>query len=230
MKIIRRVKNLKSEISNIKNLGFVPTMGSFHKGHISLIRKSLKKCNKTLISIYVNPTQFNNKKDFSTYPRNIKKDLNKIRNLNVDIVFIPKTSEIYSKKIKNKNIVIQNKNKVLCAKYRKGHFEGVINVVDRLLSIVKPNYMFLGEKDFQQFFLIKKYIKNKFKTRIVLCKTVRDKRYIALSSRNKLLTKKNLTVVSKISIELNFLKRKIKKNFKNINKINYYKNLISKKI
>ena len=98
MKIIRRVKNLKSEISNIKNLGFVPTMGSFHKGHISLIKKSLKKCNKTLISIYVNPTQFNNKKDFSTYPRNVKKDLNKIRNLNVDMVFIPKLQRFIQKK------------------------------------------------------------------------------------------------------------------------------------
>ena len=105
----------------------------------------------------------------------------------------------------------------------------MINVVDRLLFIVKPNYMFLGEKDFQQFFLIKKYIKNKFKTKIVLCKTIRDKRYIPLSSRNKLLTKKNLTTVSKISIKLNLLKKKIKKNFKHINKINYIKNLITKK-
>ena len=109
MKIIRRVKDLKSEISNIKNLGFVPTMGSFHNGHISLIKKSIKKCSKTLISIYVNPTQFNNKKDFSSYPRNIKKDLNKIKNLNVDIVFIPKTSEIYSKKIKNKKLLYKKK-------------------------------------------------------------------------------------------------------------------------
>ena len=87
MKIIRSIKELKSEISNINNLGFVPTMGGFHKGHLSLVKKSINKCSKTLVSIYVNPTQFNNKKDFSRYPRNIKKDLNKLKKLNI-ILFL----------------------------------------------------------------------------------------------------------------------------------------------
>ena len=95
MKIIRSIKKLKSTISNVDNLGFVPTMGGIHEGHLSLIKKSVKKCKKTLISIYVNPTQFNNKKDFSKYPRNIKKDLTILKKQNADFAFIPKSSEIY---------------------------------------------------------------------------------------------------------------------------------------
>ena len=113
MKIIRRIKELKSEISNINNLGFVPTMGSFHEGHLTLVKKSINKCNKTLVSIYVNPTQFNNKKDFSRYPRNIKKDLNTLKKLNIDYVFAPKTSEIYKEKRKNR-LTIHGKKNILC--------------------------------------------------------------------------------------------------------------------
>ncbi len=117
MKIIRRIKELKSEISNINNLGFVPTMGGFHKGHLSLIKKSIIKSNRTLVSIYVNPAQFNNKKDFSKYPRDIKKDLNKLKKLEVDYVFLPKTSEIY--KEKEKKLIIHSKKKILCGNIEK---------------------------------------------------------------------------------------------------------------
>ena len=130
MKIIRRIKELKIEISNINNLGFVPTMGGFHKGHLSLIKKSIEKCSKTLVSIYINPTQFNNKKDFFRYPRNIKKDLNTLKKLNIDYVFLPSTSEIYKEK-REKRLDVHSKKKVLCGKYRKGHFEGVIDIIDR---------------------------------------------------------------------------------------------------
>ena len=113
MKIIRRIKELKLEIANINNLGFVPTMGSFHKGHLSLVKKSINKCTKTLVSIYINPTQFNNKKDFSRYPRNIKKDLNTLKKLNIDYVFLPITTEIYKEKRK-KRLDVHSKKKVLC--------------------------------------------------------------------------------------------------------------------
>ena len=129
MKIIRRIKELKSEISNIYNLGFVPTMGAFHEGHLSLIKKSLNKSSKTLVSIYVNPTQFNNKKDFTKYPRNIKKDLKTLKKLNIDYVFLPSTSEIYKEK-REKRLDVHSKKKVLCGKYRKGHFEGVIDIIN----------------------------------------------------------------------------------------------------
>ena len=137
-------------------------MGGLHKGHLKLIKKSINRSQKTLVSIYVNPTQFNKKKDFLKYPRNTKKDLKILKRQKVDFVFLPKTEEIYKRKIR-KNIKIHRKKNVLCGKFRKGHFEGVIDVIDRFLSLINPKYIFLGEKDFQQLFLIKNYVKNNLK-------------------------------------------------------------------
>ena len=220
MKILLNNNDLNKALIRVNNLGFVPTMGSLHKGHISLINRSKKDSNKTLVSIFVNPTQFNNKKDFKRYPRNIKNDLSKLRKLYVDFVYIPTKSEVYNFKRKKK-IKIKNKDNVLCAKFRKGHFEGVIDVMDRLTKLIKPDKIFMGEKDFQQIYLIKKYINKKYKNRIVTCKTIRDKNQLALSSRNKLLSKKSLILASKYIKEIKILK----KNFlvKNININNFLK-------
>ena len=228
MKIIRNVKNLKETIANIPNLGFVPTMGALHKGHLKLIKKSINRSQKTLVSIYVNPTQFNKKKDFSKYPRNTKKDLQILKMQKVDFVFLPKTREIYKRQIR-KNIKIHRKKNVLCGKFRKGHFEGVIDVIDRFLSLINPKYIFLGEKDFQQLFLIKNYVKNKFKVKVVSCKTVRDKNYVALSSRNFLLSKKNLATAGKIAKKLKSFKNRLKNNQNFKKSINNIKNKLIEK-
>lgn len=222
MKIIRSIKELKKTIPNITNLGFVPTMGGIHNGHLSLFDKSINKCNKTLASIYINPTQFNNKKDFLKYPTNINKDLKILKKLKIDFVFIPKTYEIYKKK-RSKKLKIHSKKNVLCGKFRKGHFDGVIDVIDRFLNLINPNYMFLGEKDFQQLFLIKNYVKKKFRVKIVPCKTIRDKNYIALSSRNYLLSKKDLSIASQIAKKLKLFKIKLRSNHNYKKKINYIK-------
>ena len=211
MKIIRSIKELKKTIPNITNLGFVPTMGGIHNGHLSLFDKSINKCNKTLASIYINPTQFNNKKDFLKYPTNINKDLKILKKLKIDFVFIPKTYEIYKKK-RSKKLKIHSKKNVLCGKFRKKHFDGVIDVIDRLLNLINPNYMFLGEKDFQQLFLIKNYVKKKFRVKIVPCKSIRDKNYIALSSRNYLLSKKDLIIASQIAKKLKLFKIRLRSN------------------
>ncbi len=226
MKIIRTIKNIKKNISKVDNLGFVPTMGGLHKGHLSLIKKSLRKCDKTIVSIYVNPTQFNNKKDFSKYPRNINNDIKLLKKINVDYIFIPKTKEIYKKK-RSKKIKIHIKKKILCGKFRKGHFEGVVDIIDRFLNIIKPKYIFLGEKDFQQLFLIKKYVDKKFNTKIISCKTVRNKNFAALSSRNLLLTKKSMYMVEKIAKTLYKLKKMIKNNYNYKKKIIFYKNYLT---
>ena len=207
MKILENIIDLKKAINTINDLGFVPTMGGLHNGHISLIKKSKKKCKKTLISIYINPRQFSSNKDFRSYPKTINKDLSKLKKLNVDYVFLPKTKDIYKKKL-NKKIIISNKDQVLCAKFRKGHFEGVLEIMSRLLNIIKPRYVFLGEKDFQQLFLIKKYLSKKYNTDIYSCETIRDKNFIALSTRNLLLSKKELKIVSKISKKILLLKKK----------------------
>ena len=185
-------------------------MSFMHKGHLSLIRRSNQICNKTVVSIFINPKQFNNKNDFKTYPKNIKKDLKLLtQTKKVDFVYIPKLIDIFknNKKPKIKLIKI---DKILCAKFRKGHFEGVLDVMDRLTSIVKPNKIFMGNKDFQQLFLVKKYLKKKYNTEVIGCKTIRNKDKLALSSRNYLLSKDSLTLASKIIKKLIILKKKIK--------------------
>ena len=222
MKILRTKNDLKEATNKIKNLGFVPTMGSLHNGHISLIKKSKLICNRTLVSIYVNPKQFNSKKDFSKYPKNITKDLNILKKLRIDFVFTPSTKEIYKEK-RIKKIVLPNKYKVLCAKSRKGHFEGVLDIMDRFIKLINPKYTFMGEKDFQQLFLVNKFIGKKYKNKIFPCKTVRDKNFLALSSRNFLLSRNQLTKAGQIA--------KCLLNFKSSLKINnqLYNYLLIKK-
>ena len=145
MKILLNNIDLNQALYGVSNLGFVPTMGSLHKGHISLINRSLKECNKTIVSIFVNPTQFNKKKDYLNYHRNFKKDLQILKKLKVDYLFLPEVDAIYSKKRKTK-IKLNKSDNILCAKFRKGHFEGVIDVMDRLSKKIKPKKIYLGEK------------------------------------------------------------------------------------
>ena len=215
MKILLTNNDLNEALLGNSNIGFVPTMGSLHKGHISLIRKSLIQCNKTIVSIFVNPTQFNNKNDYVKYPRNLKSDLKILKKLKVNFIFIPIKNQIYNKKNSIK-IELLKKDKILCAKYRKGHFEGVIDVMTRLTKIVKPSKIYMGEKDFQQLILVKRFIEKNFNSKIVSCKTIRDKNKLALSSRNLLLKKDNLIKAGKIaqnliSFKKQFSKKKISK-------------------
>jgi pantoate--beta-alanine ligase len=217
MKILYNNNDLIEALKGVKKLGFVPTMGSLHKGHLSLIKRSKKECNKTLVSIFVNPTQFNNNNDYKRYPRNNSKDLLILKDLNVNFVFIPNRKNIYKKKRKF-NIKINKQKKILCAKLRKGHFEGVIDVMDRLTTLIKPKKIFMGEKDFQQLYLIKNFIEKKYKTTIVPCKTIRDKNKLALSSRNFLLSKKELVKAGKLTQNLILFKKELLKK-KNINNL-----------
>ncbi len=221
MKILLNNIDLNEALFGNSNIGFVPTMGSLHDGHISLIKKSLKRSNKTVVSIFINPKQFNNKEDYKKYPRNMKKDLKILKKLKVDFIYLPKIKDIYKSKNKIK-IKLNKGDKVLCAKYRKGHFEGVIDVMTRLTEIVNPSKIFMGEKDFQQLLLVSRYIEKNFKSKIVSCKTIRDKNKLALSSRNILLNKNNIKKAGKVAKDLIIFKKKLSKS-KNI------KNLISMK-
>ena len=206
MKILLNNNDLNEALLNASNLGFVPTMGSLHKGHMSLIKRSLKECNKTIVSIFINPSQFNNKNDYKKYPRNIKKDLKILRKLKVDYVYLPRIKDIYKAKNKIK-IKLNKKDQILCAKYRKGHFEGVIEVMTRLTKIVNPSKIFMGEKDFQQLLLVKRYVEKNFRSKIISCKTIRDKNKLALSSRNTLLSKNSLVKASAIARNLIIFKK-----------------------
>ena len=217
MKILLSNNDLNEALYDVSNLGFVPTMGGLHKGHISLIKKSLKECKKTIVSIFINPTQFNNKKDFKSYPRNNKRDLSILKKLKIDFLYIPKVKDVYYLKRKS-SINLNKKDRILCAKFRKGHFEGVIDVMDRLTNMIKPKKIFMGEKDFQQLYLVKRYIEKKYKSTIISCKTIRDKNKLPLSSRNLLLKKKELNEAGKIINNLILFKKHLigKKNIRRL--------------
>ena len=222
MKIIRNSNQLVKYIKVYgSNIGFIPTMGGLHKGHLSLITKAKHKKVKTVVSIFVNPKQFNNKKDFISYPRNIKNDIKILKKIKPNVVFIPKKSEIYKKKTKIK-IKIDKFSKLLCGKFRPNHFEGVVDVIDRFLKLIKPKYIFLGIKDFQQLWLIKNYIKYKHKTKVIPCKTIRYKDGMALSTRNYLLSKEDKEIGSNIY-------KIIKRNKSLINNKNYNQIIIKLK-
>ena len=210
MKIITKLTDLNKAINKEKNLGFVPTMGSLHKGHKSLIKVSRKLTQKTLVSIFINPSQFNNKEDFESYPRNLAKDLELLKKLKVDIIYLPSINQIYKSKNFPK-IILKKSQKILCAKFRKGHFEGVLDVLSRFIKLISPKMMFMGEKDYQQFFLVRNYISKKYDTIVYPCKTIRSANGVAISSRNKLLRKKDLKKSGLISRKLMKLKRSIYK-------------------
>ena len=209
MKIIQSKNKLIKLIHNQKNLGFVPTMGAIHKGHLSLIKKSISQCNKTIVSIYVNKPQFNQKNDFKNYPRVLKKDISILKKTKIDYLYLPKDNQIYHKR-QNKKIKIDSFSKKLCGKFRPGHFEAVVDVVNRFIQIINPTKIYLGKKDMQQLILISNFIKeNKINVKVVGCKTIRERNGIASSSRNNLLTLNEKKIASKIYKIIKENKRKL---------------------
>ena len=228
MKLIKQITDLNKAISDENRLGFVPTMGSLHKGHEALIKNSQKKCKKTIVTIFVNPTQFNKKKDYKNYPRNLNKDLKLLKKLKVDYVYLPTVDQIFNKQLPK--ILLNKSQKVLCANFRKGHFEGVLDVLNRFVKLISPKSIFMGEKDYQQFFLVKRFIEKNYKTKVYLIKTVRNSSMVALSSRNRLLNKTNLSTLGLITNELLNLKKIIYQDNRNFKKLilDLKKNLIKK--
>ena len=221
MKILHNNNALNKALEGISVLNFVPTMGGLHEGHVSLIKNSLKQTGATIVSIFINPKQFNDKKDFKKYPRNLNKDLNILKKLKINFLYLPEYKDIYNSK-NDKEIKLKKKEKILCAKYREGHFEGVLDVMDRLTKSIKPKKIFMGEKDFQQFYLVKKFIEKKYNCKVIACKTIREKNYLAMSTRNQLLTKKQFEIGGKIA----FILKDFKNNLKN--KINIKKLILEK--
>ena len=219
MILLKEITDLNKAIHKVNELGFVPTMGNLHKGHEFLIKMSKERCEKTLVSIFVNPTQFNDKDDYITYPRNLIKDLKILKKLKVNFVYLPTINQVYKNK-KLPKINLKKKQKILCARFRKGHFEGVLNVLNRFVKLISPNMMFMGEKDYQQFFLVRDFIERKYKTRVIPCKTIRGPNGVALSSRNSLLDKSDLKISGFIANKLLKLKRSIinENNSRNIDK------------
>lgn len=176
---------------NSQTLGFVPTMGALHNGHVSLIKKSTEENDYTLISIFVNPKQFNNSEDLKQYPRTLDADLSLLEGLSNCVVFAPAEAELYPKNDGFVPMELGSIGRVLEGAFRPGHFEGVVHVVHNLFRLVEANQAYFGQKDFQQLAIIRLLTKHfGFQTRIIACPTVRETNGLAMSSRNMRLSEK----------------------------------------
>ena len=172
-----------------KSIGFVPTMGALHEGHLSLIRRARKDNDLVAVSIFVNPAQFTPGEDLKRYPRPVNNDIALCRRAGVDFIFYPKPEEIYPQGYKT-YVAVEDLSRVLCGKSRPGHFRGVATVVAKLLNIVQPDILYLGQKDAQQAVIINRMVRDlNFPVRVRIMPTVREKGGLALSSRNAYLSK-----------------------------------------
>ncbi len=190
MEIFKQAALLQEALHNQTKVGFIPTMGALHQGHISLVEQARAQCDVVVVSLFVNPTQFNDPKDLERYPRDLQGDAAMLEKAGVDFVFAPSVSEIYpeGQTIKN-DYDFGDLENVMEGKFRPGHFAGVAQVVGRLFDIVGPDVAFFGEKDFQQLAIIRALEKLRGdKIQIVGCPTIREESGLAMSSRNMLLS------------------------------------------
>jgi pantoate--beta-alanine ligase len=190
MLIFKLTKDIKAYINECKKegkrIGFVPTMGALHKGHISLINKCNDMADMTICSIFVNPTQFNNPDDLKKYPVTIENDITFLESNNCDVLFLPELNEIYPEgPVQNFHFDLRYLEAILEGEYRPGHFQGVCQVVKLLLDIVEPHQLYLGQKDYQQCMVIKRLIElMSSSVELIICPTVREDDGLAMSSRN----------------------------------------------
>ncbi len=194
MLLFKRVADLQKYTKSLKNngleIGFAPTMGALHAGHTSLVHRAKEKCDVVVVSIFINPTQFNDAKDLDKYPRTPERDLELLAEAGCDIVFMPSVSEVYPHgNTPSVKYDFGKLERILEGEFRPGHFDGMAQVVSRLLDIVQPNKLFMGQKDFQQLAVVARMLEiQKSKVELVSCPIVREKDGLAMSSRNVRLT------------------------------------------
>ena len=212
MVLFRKKSNLIIKLTNLKKnnfkIGLVPTMGALHKGHISLVERSIKENDYSIVSIFINPIQFNDKKDLKSYPENLTKDCNYLDSISSDIIiFAPEINDIYDNNLSVKKFNFYGLDKFMEGKYRKDHFNGVATIVSHLFNIVKPNNAYFGVKDFQQLRIIQQLvIENNIPVNVIGCETIREKDGLALSSRNTKLSKHYRKIASKVYEIINYVR------------------------
>lgn len=188
IKTIKELQNILNNSGEIGTVGFVPTMGALHKGHLSLVSQAVRETQTVVVSIFVNPTQFNDSGDLEKYPRTLESDLKLLETTGCKIVFVPTVKEVYPE-ADNRKFNFGTLESVMEGKHRPGHFNGVAQVVSKLFDIVKPDKAYFGLKDFQQLAIIKSMVKQlNLQIEIVACPIIREKSGLAMSSRNELLT------------------------------------------
>lgn len=223
MKLVKSVKKMQEICRRLKRegktIGFVPTMGFLHAGHLSLVRRSVKESDRTVMSIYVNPLQFGPKEDFKKYPRNLKQDINLVKNLGVDYIFTPEDKEMYPENYLT-TVGVAEITEVLCGALRPGHFRGVTTVVVKLFNIVLPDCAYFGQKDAQQAVVIKKMVKDlNMPLRIKVLPIVREPDGLAMSSRNIYLSRQERTDAAVLYKSLQLCRKLIQAGERNSYKI-----------
>ncbi len=192
MQIFTTVKTLKLALKNVlpnQTVGFVPTMGALHKGHLSLVKNAKKTADRVVVSIFVNPTQFDRKEDLINYPSTFQTDIKHLQEASCDFLFVPTVKEMYPNHTESQVFDFDGLDQVMEGAHRKGHFNGVGTIVKRLFEIVQPNFAFFGEKDFQQLQIIKKMVeKESLQVKIIAVPIFREPDGLAMSSRNSRLT------------------------------------------
>ena len=212
MLILKTIKDINNQVVELKEMGkkvgFVPTMGALHEGHISLIRLSNRENDLTVCSIFVNPTQFNDPKDFEKYPITLESDMQKLIAAKCDILFLPTVAEMYPKGLKNSEpIDFGYIAGTLEGEFRPGHFDGMAQIVEKLLRAVAPHRLYMGQKDYQQAMICTRLIKKRnLKIKIVVCPIKREKDGLAMSSRNVRLDARSRKVAVEISKVLKSMK------------------------
>ena len=223
-------KALSPFLENCKSVGFVPTMGALHKGHLSLVEQACNENDCVVVSIFVNPTQFNKAQDLEKYPRTLESDLELLKSVKGNVfVFSPNASELYKNNITSKKYNFSGIENEMEGKHREGHFDGVGTVLNLLFRMVKPNKAYLGEKDFQQLEVVKKLVEiENLPVAIIGCSIVREKSGLAMSSRNKRLNENQLKEATLIFKTLNEVQQNFDiLNFSQLNKLvknTFYKN------
>ncbi len=193
MKVItkaRELQNVLNQHNKTQVIGLVPTMGALHLGHLSIVKRAKLECDMVVVSIFVNPTQFDKAEDLKNYPRTLETDLQLLEQEQCDLVFVPQVEEIYQNDVKPEVMDFDGLDKVMEGAFRKDHFDGVGTIVKKLFTIVNPNKAYFGEKDFQQLQIIKKMVdKTKMNIQIIPCDIYREDDGLAMSSRNTRLSK-----------------------------------------
>ena len=219
MKVIRNRNSLHQELKVLRkksiDIGFVPTMGAIHEGHIALIRNSVKENEITVCSIYVNPKQFNDKQDLINYPRDLLGDIKKLEKTNCDLLFIPSDNDIYQNNFQEREYNFTHALNILEGERRPGHFKGVLNVVHVLFELVQPNRAYFGEKDYQQLWIIMFFQKTyMLPIKVQPVRTIRDLNGLALSSRNQRLNVDQKKTALYVYKTINLFKEKTEQYFK----------------
>lgn len=199
MRVFSSHKELLKSLDSSKLVGLIPTMGSLHKGHLSLVDRALIENDQIIVSIYVNPTQFNDINDLKKYPRNLDRDLDKLKHYKDIFIYTPSDKDLYQEVV-SKKYDLDNLDKILEGKFRPGHFDGVVTIVEKLFNIFSPDNAYFGEKDFQQLSIIKIMIKKlSINVNIISCETIREPDGLAMSSRNKNMTEEERLIAGQIN-------------------------------